>query len=135
MSKHLALLLVLAIFIAGCGQSYIERTEQLSKRVKSVVNPDELQAWATNAIANIAAKHGDFSVNPKATGIPKGMLGFSDDPPDVFVSSDGSCVVVCYGDFLDHMGLYVGDKSFKAESNQQLYVVAWQPGIYFWHQL
>jgi ABC-type glycerol-3-phosphate transport system substrate-binding protein len=137
MSKHLALLLVLAILLAGCGQGYVERTEQLSKRVKSVVNPDELQAWATNVIAKTSAKNGDISVNPTATGIPKGLLGFSDYPPDVFVSRDGGggYVVVSFGDFLDHMGLYVGDKSFKAESDQQIYVVPWQPGIYFWHQL
>ena len=136
MSKHLAFLLMLATFVTGCGQSYIERTEQFSKRVKSVVNPDELQAWATNVIATMPAKNGDTSVNPKATGIPKGLLGISDDPPDVFVSRDsgGGYVVVSFGDFLDDIGIYVGDKSFKAESDQQIYVVRWQPGIYFWHQ-
>ena len=136
MSKHLALLLVLAILIEGCGQSYVERTDQLSKRVKSVVNPDELQAWATNVIAMTPAKNGDNPVYPNTKGIPKGLLGVSDYPPDVCVYHDagGAYVVVSYGDFLDHIGLYVGDKSFKAESDQQIYVVPWQSGIYFWHQ-
>lgn len=127
----------MAVFVAGCGQSYVERTEQFSKRVKSVVSADELQAWATNAIANTPAKDNrDISVNPKATGIPKGLLGFSDYPPDVDISRDANdaYVIVSYGDVLDHMGLYVGDKSFKAESDEQIYVVQWQPGIYFWHQ-
>lgn len=136
MSRHLALLLMLATFVTGCGQSYVDRTDQFSMRVKSVVNPDELQAWATNLIAQTPATNRDVSVSPKATGTPKGLLGISDDPPDVYVSRDsgGGYIVVSFGDFLDHIGLYVGDKSFKAKSDQQIYVVSWQPGIYFWHQ-
>jgi hypothetical protein len=133
MSKHLALLLVLAIFVASCGQGYVERTKQFSKQVKSVVNPDELQAWATNVILTTPAKNGDTSVNPKATGIPKGLLGLSGYPPDVWIArSDGEAyVVICYGSGMGHIGLYVGDKSFRTESDQQIYVVPWQPGVYF----
>ena len=133
MSKYLALFLMLAFFVAGCGQGYVERTEQFSKRVKGVVNPDELQAWATNVIATTPAKRGDTSVNPKATGFPKGLLSLFDYPPDVWVArNDGDAyVVICYGSGMGHIGLYVGDKSFRTESDQQIYVVQWQPGVYF----
>ena len=123
--------------VAGCGQGYVKQTERFAARVKSVVNPDELQAWATNVIAKTPAKNEYTSVSPKATGIPKGLLELFDYEPDVWVSRDGgdAYVVVGYGSGLGHLGLYVGDKSFKAESDQQIYTIPWQPGIYFWYEL
>ena len=120
----------------GCGQSYVEVTERFATQVKSAVNPDELQTWATNLIARTSPKSYDRAINAKAAGIPKGLLGLSDYPPDVWVSpsQDDSYVTIGYGDRMEHIGLYVGDKSFKAESDKLIYVVPWEPGIYFWHE-
>lgn len=136
MSKHRIILVVLVAFLAGCGQGYIERTEQFSKRVKSVVNPNELQAWATNLIAKTPSGGQTGMVNVKAPDIPAGVLAIykDDPPPDLYVSSGegGPYVIICYGSGLGHWGLYVGDKSLKQESSEQIYVVTWQPGIYFW---
>ena len=130
------LLVLLAATLVGCGEGYVKQTDRFATKVKSVVNPDELQAWATNVIAKTPAKNGDTSVDPEATGIPKGLLKLSEIPPDVWVSREcgDACVVVGYGSGLGHLGLYVGDKSLKAESDQHIYVVPWQPGIYFWRE-
>jgi hypothetical protein len=135
MSKFPIILALLVATVVGCGEGYVKQTNRFAARIRSTVNPDELQVWATNVIATTPAKHGDTSVSPK--GIPKGLLGLSDYPPAIWVSRDGGnvCVVVGYGSGLGHLGLYVGDKSIKAESDQQIYVVPWQPGIYFWCEL
>jgi hypothetical protein len=138
MSKLVIFLALLAATVVGCGESYVKQTDRFAAQVRSTVNPDELQAWATNMIAKTPSRTGNTPVSAKTTGIPKGLLRLSDYPPDVWVSGDGSnaCVTVGYGDGgLGHLGLYVGDKSFKTESDQQIYVVSWQPGIYFWHEL
>ena len=138
MSKLSIILALVAATMVGCGQGYVKQTERFAAQIKSTVNAEELQAWATNLIAKTPLKNGDTSVNPKATGIPKGLLGLSNQEPDVWVSRNGGDVniVVGYGNGdLGHLGLYVGNKSFKVESDQQIYVVPWQPGIYFWHEL
>jgi hypothetical protein len=136
MSKHLVILALLVVIVAGYGQGYVERTQQFATQVKRVVNPDELQAWATNLIAKTPSGNRNAGMNPRVAGIPKGFLDFYEDQPtpDVWVSvgDGGACVVICYGSGFGHWGLYVGDKSSKQESTQQFYVVPWQPGIYFW---
>ena len=137
MSKLPIISALLTVILVGCGQGYVKQTDRFAAQVRSIVSPDELQAWATNVIAKTPPKDGESSFNPKGTGIPKGLLGLSDYPPDVWVSRSGTnvCVTVGYGSGLGHLGLYVGDKSFKTESDQQIYVVPWQPGIYFWCEL
>jgi hypothetical protein len=138
MRKLPFILTLVAATLVGCGQGYVKQTERFARQIASTVNAEQLQSWATNVIAKTTVQNDDTSVNPKATGIPKGLLGISDQEPDVWVSRTGGnvYVVIGYGDGgLGHLGLYVGDKSFKAQSDKQIYVVPWQPGIYFWHEL
>ena len=108
-----------------------------------------MQEWATNLIAKTAVVNGATWVNPDFAHIPKCMRGLSDSLPVVSVtcSPNGgdAYVVVQYGsgrsDAGPLRGFYVGNMSFKAEGNlrvfgdQQVYVVPWQPGIYFWGEL
>lgn len=135
MNKLWIVFAVLVAFVAGCGQGYVKRTEQFSERVKSVVNPDELQAWATNLIANTPITDRKTPVYLKEVDIPKYIRAiYNEYPEDVEVvgSDAGTYVVVCYGSGNGHWGLYVGSPTLHQESDANFYVVPWKPGIYFW---
>jgi hypothetical protein len=135
MSKLWPILAVIAVLAVGCGSGYVKQTEKFAKRVKSVVSPDELQAWATNLITKTPVV-GRQTVDIKKADIPEYIRAiYNEYPEDVeIVGSDaGTYVQICYGSGFGHWGLYVGDPSLKQESNKQFYVVPWKPGIYFWN--
>ena len=136
MSKHWILLAAIVTVVVGCGQGYVKQTEQFAAQVKSVVNPDELQAWATNLIAKTSVTDGR-SVDVKQEDIPNFVRGiYTNDPPEfveVIGRKEGSFVLIAYGGGFGHWGLYVGNPAFKEKSSQNCYVVQWKPGIYFWN--
>ena len=135
MSKLLILAAVIAMFVVGCGSGYVKRTEQFATRVKAVVKPDELQAWATNIIAKTPLSTTTTLVNVQEAEIPNFIQAiYGEYPEDVEVQSSdsGPCVVVCYGSGNGHWGLYVGSSTFHQQSDKNFYVLEWKPGIYFW---
>ncbi len=136
MRKHWIFLAATVALAVGCGQGYIKQTEQFAAQVKSVVNPDELQAWATNLIAKSSVTNGG-SADVKQEDIPSYVRGiYTNDPPEfveVITSDAGSYVLVAYGGGFGHWGLYVGYPTLVEKSSQNFYVVQWKPGIYFWN--
>jgi hypothetical protein len=134
MSKLWLILAVIAVVAVGCDSGYVKRTEKFATRVKGVVSPDVLQAWATNLITKTPVVRRQ-PVEIRKADIPEYIRAiYNEYPEDVeVVSGDaGTCVQICYGSGFGHWGLYIGDPSFKHESSEQFYVVPWKPGIYFW---
>lgn len=128
----IALLLAVA---SGCEPGYVKNTARFADRVKSVVNPDELQAWATNRIGQTRVAVGTTG-DIKQADIPQALRGLYEFPPDADISApEGSTpyVTIWYGSGHGHWGLYVGDPTLVKSSSQTHYIVPWKAGIYFWN--
>ena len=137
-----ARILVLAVFIltlgVGCKPGYVRHTEQFAAQVKSAVNPDELQAWATNIIAKTRIVDQSPVVYLKAEDVPafvRAVYKNEDSLPDVEVinSNGDSWVEICYGSGLGHWGLFVGSPTLEQKSTEAFYILPWKPRIYFWN--
>jgi hypothetical protein len=125
---------VLAVAV-GCEPGYVKKTERFATRVKSVVNPDELQAWATNLIAGTTIADRRTPVDIKDADVPKFVRAiYEDSPPDVEVvgGDSDSYVEIWFGSGFGHWGLYVGNPSLVLQTSETHYIVKWKPGIYFW---
>lgn len=126
MRKYCLLLMPILALIAGCGRGYMKQTEEFAAQVKSMVNPDELQSWATNILSKTPITN-KGTVDVKQEDIPKYVRGiYKDEPPEfVEVVSDdtSSYVLIAYGGGFGHWGLYVGYPSFTEKSDQNFYVV------------
>jgi hypothetical protein len=129
----------LAAVVAGCGFGCTKETEKFETTIKATVNPDELQAWATNLIATANFGSGN-SIGVKQADIPKWVgLIYKDqgDPgqvtiertrngdPDVFVQ-------ILYGGGFGHWGLAIGYPTMVSTNHDSCYSHYWKPGIYFW---
>jgi hypothetical protein len=126
--------LVLAVG-AGCEPGYVKSTTQFAARVKSVVSPEELQAWATNLIAKTTIP-ASAPVEVKQADIPNALRGLYEYPPDAdIVGLPGSTtahVEIWYGSGSGHWGLYIGDSTLVMSSSKTHYIVPWKSGVYFW---
>ena len=125
---------ILAV-VFGCEPGYVKKTEQFATRVRGKVNPDELQAWATNLLAKTTVVDRGAPVDVKEADVPKFVRSICTDSPDVdvVVGRDGDKYVeIWYGSGFGHWGLYVGNPSLVLESSEKHYIVQWKPGIYFW---
>jgi len=60
--------------VAGCGQGHVKQMEEFYTQVKGVVNPDELQSWATNLIAETTVVNGS-TIDGKEENVPKFVRG------------------------------------------------------------
>jgi hypothetical protein len=133
MRRYLMPFVAMLTLVAGCGSGHVR---QFAAQVKSVVNPDELQSWATNLIAKTSVTNGS-SVDVRQEDIPSFVRGiYKDDPPEfveVVTGDGGPCVLVAYGGGFGHWGLHVGYPSLVEKSDQNFYVAQWKPGIYFWN--
>ena len=120
---------------AGCELGYVKDTAKFAGRVKSVANPDELQAWATNLIAKTEIT-ASTPLAVKQADIPKALRGLYEYPPDADivgpVGSTASYVEIWYGSGSGHLGLYIGDSTLAMTSSKTHYIVPWKPGVYFW---
>jgi len=132
MRTHWVSLAVISALFAGCGRD----SEEFAVRVKGVVNPAELQSWATNLIAKTPVTNG-ASVAVKKDDIPNFVRGiYKDIPPefvDVIAGDKGSYVQVAYGGGFGHWGLYIGYPTLVEKGDENFHVVSWKPGIYFWN--
>jgi len=136
MRKLWLMLALVAAVTVGCSLGYVKRTEEFATQVKSVVNPDELQAWATNLIATTPIAAREKWVDVKETDVPSYVRTiYREYPPDVYISNcgDNPYVLICQGSGIGHWGLYVGNPDWRQESSEQFYVVPWKPEIYFWN--
>jgi hypothetical protein len=134
MGKRWILSVVIAAFVAACGSGCTKETEKFQTKIKVTVNPDELQAWATNLIAKTS---GGDSIVVKQADIPKWVgLIYKDegDPGEVTVerSSQGVYVEILYGGGFGHWGLAVGYPTLVLTNHDSCYHDLWKPGIYFW---
>jgi hypothetical protein len=128
------LVAVLAMYVAGCKPGKVRRVEELAARVRSVVKPEELQAWATNLIARTPFEGRD-SVKIKPSDVPQFVHAiYGEDPEMVFIhhSDTGNFIEIWYGGGFGHWGIDVGPPTFQGIENPNFYVVPWKPGIYFW---
>lgn len=141
MNKLCLIAAVIAFFAVGCASENARRTEKFATQFKSAVNPYELQAWATNLIANAPAEKekpaGGYSSvlagsEINQADIPRYIRDFyKDDPPEVYVCYGDPCVSIWYNSH--RCGLWVGNSSFELKSSDLLdhaYVIRWKPGIY-----
>ena len=131
MRAYWILLVSISALCAGCGSE----SEQFAARVKSAINPDKLQSWATNLIAKTQLTSG-ASVAVKRDDIPDFVSRiYTNMPPefvDVIPGDEGSYVQVAYGGGFGHWGLYVGYPTLVEKGDQNFRVARWKPGIYFW---
>ncbi len=129
----MVLVLVAIVYVSGCT----DETAKFEAQVKATVNPDELQAWATNMISK-ASFHGRDSWMVGQSDIPKWVgLIYKDegDPGEVTVerSSEGDFVQILYGGGFGHWGLAVGSPTLVLTTNGESgFQHLWKPGIYFW---
>lgn len=136
MTKLWLILAMIAVVVVGCSPGYVKQTEEFAARVKGVVNPEDLQTWATNLIAMTPTGNRKTLVDVKETDVPPYVRAiYKESPPDVYIArgGDNPYVLICYGSGFGHWGLYVGDPTLRQESNERFYVVSWKPGIYFWN--
>jgi hypothetical protein len=136
MDKRWIFSVVLAAVVAFCAFGCAKETEKFEKKIKATVNPDELQAWATNVIAT-AHFHGGDSVVIKESDIPKWVGSIykkQGDPGKVTVerSTEHSYVQVSYGSGFGHWGLAIGDSTLVLTNHDSCLSHPWKPGIYFW---
>jgi hypothetical protein len=122
----------LVVYSTGCTKE----TDDFEARVKATVNPDELQAWATNVIAKTSFRGSD-SVVVNEADIPKsvGLIYKSDgDLGRVTVerSSAGDYVQLWYGGGFGHWGLIIGYPTLVLTNHDSCYCHPWTEGIYFW---
>ena len=127
-----AVIAAVVVFGFGCTKE----TERFETEIRATVNPDELQAWATNLIATASFHAGD-SVVVKQSDIPKWVgLVYKDqgDPGEVTVerSSEGLYVQILYGGGFGHWGLDIGYPTLVLTNHDSCYSHPWKPGIYFW---
>jgi len=125
---------MILVLIVGCGQGYVEQTDKFAAQVKSSVNPDELQSWATNLIAKTPVSSPGGVEEKDVPNYVRAI--YKDDPPE-FVEiqhgDGGSYVQIAYGSGFGHWGLYVGFTNLEMKSDENFYVVQWKPGIFFWN--
>jgi hypothetical protein len=130
------IILLVGAVLAGCGQGYVQRTERFAEQVKRVVNPDELQAWATNLLTKTPVPSLNQFGDVARTNVPNYVLSiYKDDPPEeveIHSGDSGPYVQIIYGSGFGHWGLYVGFTNLDMISDERFYVLPWQPGIYFW---
>jgi hypothetical protein len=123
------MLLVFMGFSFGCKPGYVKRTKKFAATVKSTVNPDQLQSWATNVLGTAS---GDVDV----TNVPNFVLSiYKDDPPEwVQIQHDdsGRYIEIGYGSGFGHWGIYAGCTNLEIKGDERFYVLPWKPGIYFW---
>lgn len=121
--------LLVWLLTSGCGARY--RTERFAYRVKSTVNPDELQAWATNLLDSTNSKTGIIPAKDLPPFLHK---IYNDDPEFGCVNGSGGSnefVSITFGGGFGHWGLFVGRPSFKRESLGDVFLMKWRPGVYF----
>ncbi len=113
----------------GCKPGYVKITEEFATTVKSTVNPEELQSWATNVLSTTS---GDADI----TNVPSFIVSiYKDDRPEWAViqhNNNGRYVEIVYGSGFGHWGLDVGYTNLNMKSDDRSYVLPWKPGIYFW---
>lgn len=107
-------------------------------KIKATVNPDELQAWATNLIAEVSTRKGESFV-VKQPDIPKwagkiyeGQGEGVEGDVSVERSDEGTYVRMIYGGGFGHWGLAVGDPKLVLTDTSSWHGRLWKPGIYFW---
>jgi hypothetical protein len=147
MSKRWILSIVIAAFVVGCGSGCVNRTKKFETTVKAVVNPDELQAWATNLI--VTARSVDhrtdaivsYSDYPKWVGAIGAIYKDSRGKGEIGqvsivnlkngVGNADSVVTIDYirGD----CGLLVGYPTLVLTNQNSYFVRPWKPGIYFYY--
>jgi hypothetical protein len=136
-STNWIFLVAVLVLVVGCGQGYVKQTENFAAQVKSRVNPDELQSWATNLIAKTPAPSLNQFRGVKETDVPNYVRAiYKDDPPEevvIYHGDGGSYVQIIYGSGFGHWGLYVGLTGLEMKSDERFYVVQWKPGVYFWN--
>jgi hypothetical protein len=139
MSKHLIFLIVILFLVVGCDRGVIKEEEKFAAKVKATVNPDELQSWATNLIAN-ANGFGGNSIRVSQTDVPKWVGLFYKDDGDFGeisierrgVGDTNAFVQILYGGGFGHWGLAIGNPSLVLTNHDSCNNDLWKPGIYFW---
>jgi hypothetical protein len=130
-------LAVILFCVVSCEPGYVKKTQKFADREKSVVNPDELQAWATNLIAKTPTPpvHDNNIAYLKEADIPQYIRAIDKEQVlDVYVANwEGSVVgEIWFGGGFGHWGLYVSSPGWTQKSSETHYLVEWKPGIYFW---
>ena len=130
--KNAISVILIIIVSVGCRQAYVKETEIFATRVKNIVNPNELQAWATNLIARTLTNDPGEIVIVKESEIPKSIRAIDvGTSPQVWINPRDS-VQIMYGDGFHHWGLIVGTSGFTGKGYEHLYMLRWEPGIFFW---
>jgi hypothetical protein len=123
------------VFGGGCDNP----VEHFEKQVKTTVDPNEVQAWATNLIAKAGTNVGD-SISVRRADVPawvESIYRKNGDLGDVTIERIGQddprmYVQICYGGGFGHWGLIVGPPTLILGNPNTGHNRLWKPGIYFW---
>lgn len=123
---------VLVVFCAiGCRPVSQTRLPQFAEDVKRDVDPSELQTWAVSLLA--AQKHEVGEVFYADEVLPDVRSLSSQGSPFQWAVCDKESIWLTWGGGFGHWGIVVGTASFKPQQEGNYYI-AWEPGIYFWHE-
>ena len=126
---HTVAILVLALFLAGCGEApFAREMREFRQSVQQEVVATDLETWATNCIAK-----GVLSEDGASEAIRK-LIRESDGEVSVSgkIGSPDGVVIFWYGGGFAHWGIAVGEPTYKCTlGNVQ---TRWTNGIWFWHE-
>jgi hypothetical protein len=135
-------ILLMASVCTFFAPPYLPFTRGFLNRMKSEIDPRELQTWAVDliktrraefdAIARSGVQHIE-SKRDKPPEFIRKIRGYEN--PDVSVGTrDGQWnVFLLYGGGLKAWGLFVGDTSLRLQTDDTDYIMQWEPGVFVVH--
>ncbi|NOS70437.1 MAG: hypothetical protein HOP33_10955 [Verrucomicrobia bacterium] len=138
--KALALVLCVPVLFIGnfvaASLIAIHKADSGFRKAKQTIRPEEIRAWALEAIKNYPATNG-YSITIPKSEIPSYLKNlYTTSPENAWVSpktgdSEG-CVMIMWGGGFFHWGMNIGPTNFVPRTNHQ-YPKAFMlsPGIYY----
>ena len=135
----ITIILIVAIFIGCVWLTFgpwwsFDRIEQKAKRR---ITAPELQAWATNLMAQQPPGQHHYRVEALGTNFPKQLLGLWKHPPRVIIYNLGpgrvNWVRITWGSgLLGHCGFNIGATNSLLYSINRKNSHEWSDGVYFY---
>ena len=107
--------------------------DRIEQRSKKVITAAELQAWATNLLAQYTT-NAQPKVSELGTNFPPQLSGIYRNPPYIQINEESTnypaCVFLTWGGgVIGHCGFEIGPTNFVSYRRNAR---AWQAGVYFW---
>jgi hypothetical protein len=135
-------ILLMASVCTFFAPPYLPFTRGFLNRMKSEIDPHELQTWAVDLIKtrraefDAIARSGVQHIEPKRDKPPefvRKIHGYGNPHVGVGTRDEQWEASLIYGGRVKGWGLFVGDIYFRLQSDDTLYVVQWEPGVFVVH--